>query len=139
MYRKRQSWPRILLASILVFVSLTSQIVPTALASYNQPSKECAEVLDSFGTVLADPHCALVEFFNLVMVFLNVAIPFAAVASLAFLLIGGLGYIMAGPNPDRVASARGTLTWAVVGLIITLHAWLIMRLIARGFGNIPGL
>ena len=73
------------------------------------------------------------------MVFLTVAVPIAAVASLALLLIVGLGYIMDGLYAVRVATARGTLPWAVVGLIITLHAWLIMRLIARGFGNIPGL
>lgn len=107
--------------------------------TFNPPTGTCEELKNAGVSVLTNPHCAFLELQNLVVLFLNIAIPFAAIAALAFILMGGFFYVTAGPNPDKAESARGTITWAVIGLVVALSAWLIMKLVVGGFGNIPGL
>lgn len=45
------------------------------------------------------------------------------------LIWGGFKYILSGGNPETTASARRTITLAIVGLIIILSGYLILVLI----------
>jgi len=45
------------------------------------------------------------------------------------LVLGGFKYILSGGNPDAVASARRTMTYAIIGLILMASAYLILFLI----------
>ena len=58
----------------------------------------------------------------------------AFVIAFLFLLIGGIRWILAGGDKAAAESARGTLTAAIVGLIIVLVAWAIMWFIEQVFG-----
>lgn len=111
----------------------------TSGPTYNPPTGPCAELKNQGVSVLTDPHCAFLELQNLVVVFLNLAMPFAAIATLVMLLVTGFMYVTAGDNTNRTEQARGVITWAIIGLVITMSAWLIMRLVVRAFGNIPEL
>lgn len=53
----------------------------------------------------------------------------AFVGAFIFLLIGGIRWIMAGGDEKAVAGARGTITAALIGLVIVLVAYAIIRLI----------
>lgn len=53
----------------------------------------------------------------------------AFVAAFVFLLIGGIRWIMAGGDEKAVAGARGTITAALIGLVIVLVAYAIIRLV----------
>ncbi|KKR49701.1 MAG: hypothetical protein UT84_C0021G0007 [Candidatus Curtissbacteria bacterium GW2011_GWA1_40_16] len=53
----------------------------------------------------------------------------AFVAAFIFLLIGGIRWIMAGGDEKAVAGARGTITAALIGLVIVLVAYAIIRLV----------
>ncbi len=78
---------------------------------------------------------------DLVIVFANlvsVIATFAGFAVLFMFIRGGVAFITAQGDPKALTSARGTLTWAVVGLIVILSAYIIISIIV-GFVAIPGL
>lgn len=60
-----------------------------------------------------------------------VAIYIAAFLAFIWLVWGAFQYIVAGGNKENLAKARSRITWAIVGLIITLLAFLIAQFAAQ--------
>lgn len=58
----------------------------------------------------------------------------AFVIAFIFLLIGGIRWILSGGDKAAAEAARGTLTAAIIGLVIVLAAWAIMWFIEQLFG-----
>jgi len=58
----------------------------------------------------------------------------AFVISFIFLLIGGIRWILAGGEEKAIGSARGQVTGALIGLVIVLSAFAIIKLIETFFG-----
>ncbi len=44
--------------------------------------------------------------------------------AIIFLIIGGYRYITSFGNPEAIQQAKGTITWAIIGLIVALLALL---------------
>lgn len=57
----------------------------------------------------------------------------AIVMSLIFLVLGGIQWITSGGDKAKLQAARGKLTWAIVGLIISFSAFFIISLIGYFF------
>ena len=66
---------------------------------------------------------------NIVRGIIQFILIIAFVGAFIFLLIGGIRWIMAGGDEKAVAGARGTITAALIGLVIVLVAYAIIRLI----------
>lgn len=58
----------------------------------------------------------------------------AFVLAFIFLLIGGIRWITAGGDEKGVAAARGMITSALIGLVIVLVAFAIIKLVETFFG-----
>lgn len=58
----------------------------------------------------------------------------AIILTLFFLIYGGIRWIVSGGNKEKVAQARQTLTYAVIGLIIVLLSFFIINTIFGLFG-----
>jgi len=58
----------------------------------------------------------------------------AALVSFFFLLIGGVKWILSGGDKEQTAKAQGTITAALIGLVIVFAAWAILKLIETFFG-----
>lgn len=62
--------------------------------------------------------------------------------SLAFLLLtimlfwGGIKYLMSGGDPKKLGEAHQTLTWALLGILFLVLAWLVLKLI-ENFSGVP--
>lgn len=87
------------------------------------------------------------NFKDLEVVFSNILgllIPFAGIAIFVMIMIGGFKYMTSGGDPKKAAEGASTLTWAVIGLIVLVGAWFILRLISEFTGvdvtifKIPG-
>jgi FtsH-binding integral membrane protein len=65
---------------------------------------------------------------------LGAAIATTGIAFFIMVLIGGFKYLTSGGNSQSLESARNTLTWAILGLVITALAYLILRLIENFTG-----
>lgn len=83
-----------------------------------------------------DPDTA-VGFDYLETIFTNIlhlAMAAAGIAVFVMLLIGGFKYLTSAGDPKAAESARGTLTWAIIGLFILIGAWFILKLIEEFTG-----
>lgn len=59
----------------------------------------------------------------------GIIIGFAAIALFILLFIGGFKYMNSGGDPQKVAAARSTLTYALGGFFLIIMAFLILLLI----------
>jgi type IV secretory pathway VirB2 component (pilin) len=55
--------------------------------------------------------------------------PIAVLLSFIFIIVGGYMWIISGGDPARTKQAQGTLTWAILGLVIVLVIFGIIRIL----------
>ena len=60
---------------------------------------------------------------------INVALYLIGAISVLMLIIGGIRYTMSGGNKDSVSSAKNTILYAVIGVVIALLAYAIVNFI----------
>jgi len=49
--------------------------------------------------------------------------------SLMFIVIAGIKFVTSGGDPKKLASATSTLTYAIIGLAVTILAFVILRIV----------
>ncbi|PIZ46179.1 hypothetical protein COY32_03815 [candidate division WWE3 bacterium CG_4_10_14_0_2_um_filter_41_14] len=69
------------------------------------------------------------SFGNLLNSFITWAIAIGALATLAFILMGGFSYVTAQDDAEKAEGARKTITNGVIGLIIIASAFIIWKLV----------
>lgn len=62
---------------------------------------------------------------NLILGLRNVALGL----SILFIIIGAIKYMTSTGDPEKAASARGTITWALAAIVITVSLWSLFILI----------
>ena len=53
----------------------------------------------------------------------------AGALSLMFIVIAGIKFVTSGGDPKKLASASSTLTYAIIGLAVTILAFVILRIV----------
>jgi len=53
----------------------------------------------------------------------------AGAISLIFIVIAGIKFVTSGGDPKKLASASSTLTYAIIGLAVTILAFVILRIV----------
>lgn len=71
---------------------------------------------------------------NVIQAIIRFVLIFAFVVAFVMLLIGGIRWIMAGGDEKAVEKARNTITAALIGLVIILVAYAIIRVVETFFG-----
>lgn len=66
---------------------------------------------------------------QLIMAVISLLLIVAGSVAVVFLMVGGYRYVMASGNEDQTESAKKTITSAIVGLVIIVAAFVIVRLI----------
>ena len=62
----------------------------------------------------------------------------AAALSIIFIIIAGIKFLTSSGDEKKIASASGTLTYAIIGLAVTILAFVIIRVVQFFFGsNVP--
>ncbi len=56
------------------------------------------------------------------------------VLAFTFIVIGGIKYILAAGNPDKITSAKKTINYSIIGLIIASLSYVIISLVTGAFG-----
>lgn len=67
---------------------------------------------------------------------IDILLPLGILLAVLFVVIGGYMWMTSSGEPDRVKSAQGTLTWAVVGLIFVLIAYLLVKAVVDYVGGL---
>lgn len=70
--------------------------------------------------------------------FVSSAIGIVALITIAMIIFGGLKYLTSGADKEGASSANRTITFGIIGLIITISAWIILSLMGTFLG-IPNL
>ncbi|MDX1765647.1 MAG: pilin [Candidatus Saccharimonadales bacterium] len=58
---------------------------------------------------------------------LQAVFAFAGFVSLVFVVIGGFRYVTSGGDPQKTAQAKDTILYSIIGLVIALSAFVIVR------------
>lgn len=58
------------------------------------------------------------------------ALVFAGVVAVFLIVLSGFKFVTSGGDPKQVGTARQTLTWAIIGLVIILVSFFIINLIS---------
>ncbi len=60
---------------------------------------------------------------------LNIVFTIATLLSLLFIVIGAFKYVISAGDPSSTASAKNTVLYAVIGLVVTLSAFTILNFV----------
>lgn len=86
---------------------------------------QCVEgILDNKISTVGDLVNRIVQFL----------IPLAAVILLIVFIMGGYDFMMSQGSPEKIKSAQAKLTTGIIGLILLLLAFVIVRLISQILG-----
>lgn len=58
----------------------------------------------------------------------------AGIISVFFIILAGIRFITAGGDEKKVASAQATITYAIIGLVVTALAFIILQVVQRFLG-----
>lgn len=72
---------------------------------------------------------------------INMLIIIAIVASLIFLIYGGIKWIISGGDKEKVETARKTVVSSIIGLVVVLLSWVIITITLQflGLGGLTNL
>lgn len=114
-------------------ISLASLLFPSVVFAQGASSNPGTNVGVSGDIVPTDmlKDYSVIQILQAVIRFILVV---AFVAAFIMLLIGGIRWILAGGDEKAVSSARSTITAALIGLVIVLLAFAIIKLVEAFFG-----
>ncbi|OGD93914.1 hypothetical protein A2697_04930 [Candidatus Curtissbacteria bacterium RIFCSPHIGHO2_01_FULL_41_44] len=76
------------------------------------------------------PPAKLLDVVDILQRIIKLLAPAAGIAFFVMLLVGGFQFVTSGGDPKAAGQARSTLTMAVIGIILVVASWLILKLIA---------
>lgn len=59
----------------------------------------------------------------------------AGILSVFFIIMGGIKFVTAGGDEKKMAGASSTITYAIIGIVVTALAFVILQVIQRFFGS----
>lgn len=87
----------------------------------------------------ADLKKDFVDLASLLSPVLNIIFYIAVFLTFYYLVWGAIAYIMAQGNKENLAKARSRITWALIGLMVTLLAFFIAKFVSENFTPKGGL
>lgn len=88
----------------------------------------------SHNDIINDPASALLPLAlaatRLILALRNVVIALG----ILFVIVGGIKYITSSGDPEKAASAKGTVTWAIAAIVIAILLWSLLVMILTMFG-----
>lgn len=86
------------------------------------------------GQRIQGPLVGIEKVADIVNKIVSFLIPLAAVILFIVLVWGGINLIFSEGNPEKIKSARGKITAGVIGFLLLLFAYLIVKVISSIFG-----
>lgn len=75
-----------------------------------------------------DP-AGLTELENLFANVISVVVTLGFVVMMVLLIMAGFKYLTSGGEPKAIQSAHHTLSWAILGILLMIVAWILLQLI----------
>lgn len=119
---------KFILAGMLLVPTLALATVPSAHAQYSLDGGTKAARGDGLKDEVGDAN-ALVK--NIV----NIILWVVGILSVVMLIWGGIRYITSAGDTNKVTSAKNTIMYAVIGLVIAILAYAITNFVITQIGN----
>lgn len=117
---------KILVAVALVVLGASSLVMPVSAANYGvRAGADAARGADQPTQLFGDG--------GIFQQITNIMLFIIGVLSVIMLIIGGLRYVISGGNKDAVTSAKNTILYAIVGLIVALLAYAAINFVINVF------
>ena len=75
------------------------------------------------------PPARFTTFGQLATDIVTILISVAAAVSIIFIMIAGIKFVTSSGDEKKLASATSTLTYAIIGLVVTILAFVIVRIV----------
>ena len=75
------------------------------------------------------------DFGQLATAIITILISFAGALSIIFIVIAGFKFVTSSGDEKKLASASSTLTYAIIGLAVTILAFVILQIVQRFIGS----
>jgi cytochrome bd-type quinol oxidase subunit 2 len=85
---------------------------------------------------MGPPPAGLTELENLVANVISVIVALGFIAMFVMLIMAGFKYLTSGGEPKAIQTAHHTLSWAILGILLMIVAWILLQLI-QAFTDIP--
>lgn len=66
---------------------------------------------------------------------INIILWVVGVAAVIVIIVAGLKYVTSSGNPSAISSAKTTILYAVIGLVIAITAYAIVNFVLKSFGG----
>lgn len=84
------------------------------------------------------PPARFTTFGELATDIITILISVAAAISIIFIMIAGIKFVTSSGDEKKLASASSTLTYAIIGLVVTILAFMIVRILQHFLkSNVP--
>ena len=70
---------------------------------------------------------------SLVLSVINLLLYIVAVVAVVMIIVGGMKYLTSSGDSGKVTSAKNTVVYAVVGLLVAIFSWVIVNFIVKQF------
>lgn len=91
----------------------------------------CEEGVDS---AVCMANLDLTAIIILINIIIRIALGFAGIVAVIFLIYSGYLYIVSIGNPDALAKAKSKLLYTIIGLLIIVCAYVIVGFVLQNFG-----
>ena len=97
-----------------------------------------AQVVNVGGNEIKGPLVGINTLADVVNRLITFIVPVGGVILLLVLIWGGYDYMMSGGAPDKIKSAQAKLTTAIIGFILLITSYILVKVIAMIFGISDG-
>lgn len=118
---------KIVIASLAVFMGLSGALLPSVALAATPKSTVCE-------TLGSDASCTQstgngVNLNRVIRGVINILSIVIGVAAVIMIMVGGFRYITAGGDANNVSSAKNTIIYAIVGLVVVAMAQFIVQFV----------
>ena len=126
-----------LLSCCFLVLFIPAPIFAASICDSGAPGCTC-EVKDAAGKAIASDVPSLACFAPIISNVINFLFMFLGATALIFLIYGAIRFVVSGGDQKALQSARGTMTYAVIGLVLILLSYVIINTVttALGLGNL---
>ena len=77
----------------------------------------------------------IANFSQILETIIKSAIIFVGMATMFTIMISGFKFLTAGGDKEATQKAQKTLTYAIIGLVVTVSAWMLIYILGMFFGK----
>lgn len=119
---------RLFLAAIAIFMGLGTALVPATATFAASPKQTVCETLGSNSSCTTDPSGGT-GLNGIIKAVINILSLLVGITAVIMIIIGGLRYITSNGDSGSITSARNTILYAVIGLVIVAMAQAIVQFV----------